>query len=256
MESFGEIFKRHPYIIIGAVILGALWIYFAFSGSGGETSGQQQANATEANSVATLNANTQLQTAQLAANVQNAQTGAAVAINANNNSTASQMNEQDITGTLQYQTGELAAQNSAQTFANQQSAIAASLELNQIANNTYLTALGINPAAIGALNTDNYGSTSAGSSTSNYGPPANTLQLDTWGVGGETSGTIVPFETLTAQGYTPPTGANAQSLVDYLATNGSVTPDTANNLQAYSIPNSSVQYWGPSTGPTEKANPT
>jgi len=254
MESFGEIFKKHPYIIIGAVILGALWIYFAFSGSGGETSGQQQANATEANSVATLNANTQLQTAQLAANVQNAQTGAAVAINANNNSTASQMNEQDITGTLQYQTGELAAQNSAQTFANQQSAIGASLALNQQANNTYLAALGINPAAIADLNVDNYGSTSAGSSTSS-GSPSNSLSLDTWGVGGVSSGTILPFETLTAQGYTPPTGANAQSLVDYLATNGSVTPDTA-NLQAYSTPNGGVLYWGPSTGPTEKANPT
>jgi hypothetical protein len=142
LENFGETFRKHPLLIIGAVVIGALLIWFAFRNKGAVSSGG--AGAVDPN---VLGANTALQTAQIGANVQTAQIGAAVQMQAQNN-------KDQLTALGDTQTYELAAQNQAQTASLsalgmnnklqlQTAGIAGSLALSQKEINQYLSVIGV-----------------------------------------------------------------------------------------------------------------
>jgi hypothetical protein len=270
LENFGETFHKHPLLIIGAVVIGALLIWFAFRNQGAVN----PSGGTGAVDPNVLGANTALQTAQIGANVQTAQIGAAVSMQAQNN-------KDQLTALGDTQTYELAAQNSAQIASLsalgqnnklqlQSMGIAASLGLNQQEINQYLSVVSPNyhgPFQGSSDSTWNDGSTwsngPGGPGAPGYGgpngpgspgtpnmfiqgfnfgqkhgaksypPPKSAVASWGWGwpggpkfgAQGVAYGIGSPFNAANLAHYTPPQGTNTQRLIDWLLTNGSVTPD-------------------------------
>jgi hypothetical protein len=317
LENFGETFHNHPLLIIGAVVIGALLIWFAFRGN-------SSANSTGTGAVDpnVLGANTALQTAQIGANVQTAQIGAAVQMQAQNN-------KDQLTALGDTQTYELAAQNSAQTahLAGQESyqtaslaglgmnnklqlealGIGASLAQSQQEINQYLQVIGVGNVGKGTYaggtdqsysagsgwspgpgggGTGGYGSSygggpgyggGSGASGSGMGygggfmsgfnfaaktmkayPPAKSSAAS-WGWGwpgtkfgpqAVAAGIGSPFNAANLAGYTPPTGADTQSLIDWLLTGGSVTPESLPGITGSTY---TKNQWGSAVGPKPAA---